>query len=53
MSGKMAKTKTKESELKRQKSFRETKEKEEKHEGVAGSDCYCRPYSGGGVWLQD
>ena len=28
-------------------------EKEEKHEGVAGSDCYCRPYSGGGVWLQD
>ena len=30
MSGKMAKTKTKESELKRQKSFRETKEKEER-----------------------
>ena len=29
------------------------KEKEEKYEGVAGSDCYCRPYSGGGVWLQD
>ncbi|GAB6399070.1 hypothetical protein IMM1_02980 [Pseudocoprococcus immobilis] len=32
---------------------RQTKEKEEKHEGVDGSDCYCRSYSGGGVWLQD